>query len=82
MKSVRKMLVEKKQCSKCKKILLVTTEFFYKKKTGKGELRSQCKICIKKYSKQRNKDNPNYFKQWREKNPQHLKYIKQWKKTN
>ena len=77
-----------KICSKCKKILVASTINFNKKKNGKWGLASKCKECIKKYSKQRYKDNKdkileyskqhyednkNYYKQWRENNKEYIK---------
>lgn len=87
-----------KICSKCKRILVANTINFNKKKNGKWGLASKCKECIKKYSKQRYKDNKdkileyskqhyednkNYYKQWRENNKEYIKeYNKEYNEDN
>ena len=38
-----------KKCTKCGEIKLATSDNFNKEKEGKYGLKSQCKICIKKY---------------------------------
>ena len=40
-----------KKCTKCGEIKLATSDNFNKEKEGKYGLKSQCKICIKKYTK-------------------------------
>lgn len=72
-----------KQCSKCKKELLATDCFFYKKKGGKFGLCSECKVCMKRYQKNnRNKCslyNKQYYKDNRE---QILNQSKQYYRDN
>lgn len=87
-----------KKCTKCGEIKLATLDNFNKDKKGKYGLRSQCKICIKKY-REDNKDEINkkrkeyrennkdkikkQSKKYREKNRDKIKeYKKQYDKTH
>lgn len=67
-----------KRCSKCKKELPATTEFFYSLKHG---LRSRCKECIKKSAKQHYQINREdilaYQKEYSNKEKQ-KEYQKKW----
>ena len=48
-----------KVCKKCKRILVANEMNFHKAKTGKYDLRADCKICVKKRYKEKNfGDNP------------------------
>ena len=73
-----------KICSKCKRELPATTDYFYKHKRGKYELQSQCKECMLKYANQYREDNAEhikeYNKQWREDNPEYMKQYIQTEK--
>ena len=62
-----------KKCTKCGEIKLATSDNFNKDKKGKYGLRSQCKICIKKY-REDNKDEINKKrKEYRENNKDKIK---------
>ena len=66
-----------KKCTKCGEIKLATSDNFNKEKEGKYGLKSQCKICIKKY-REKNKDKT---KEYREKNKDKIKeYQKEYQK--
>ena len=66
-----------KKCTKCGEIKLATSDNFNKEKEGKYGLKSQCKICIKKY-REKNKDKT---KEYREKNKEKIKeYQKEYQK--
>lgn len=76
-----------KTCSKCKKELPATAEFFYREKRGKYGLRSYCKECRKKQYKSWQKNNPNYWKGYRENNREKIlqndrKASKKYKENN
>ena len=58
-----------KKCTKCGEIKLATSDNFNKEKEGKYGLKSQCKICIKKY-REKNKDKT---KKYRENNKDKIK---------
>ncbi len=79
-----------KICTKCKKELFATKEFFYVDKSKKSGLCSSCKKCYGKSYKERResillykkgyrKNNPSYMKQWYEDNPG---YNKKYYKKN
>ena len=63
-----------KICTKCGKKLEATTEFFYKRKSGKFGLRADCKTCrtgvCKKYNKNNKKKLALKQKTWRNNNPE------------
>lgn len=50
-----------KICSKCKKRLLATKEFFYKAKSRKDGLNSWCKKCMNTKSRIYRKNNPKRY---------------------
>lgn len=52
-----------KRCSKCK--IKQSIDSFYKDKFNKDGFRNRCKDCIKKESKQRYLDNPEYQKNYK-----------------
>ena len=56
-----------KVCTKCKKELPATTEYF-SVDSGKYGLKSQCKECQKKYSSEHKEHIAEYGKQWNENN--------------
>ena len=68
-----------KICTKCNRLLVANSMNFAKEKNGKYGVKSQCKECKKKYTKQWNENNPEYYKQWNEANPE---YYKQWRENN
>ncbi|KKK98948.1 hypothetical protein LCGC14_2637670 [marine sediment metagenome] len=45
-----------KSCTKCRKELPETSEFFYREKKGRNGLRSVCKKCASNYDKNKNVD--------------------------
>ena len=50
----------KKKCSKCDEMKELNE--FYVKKTGKDNLMSQCKLCIKRYGEKYRKKNVKVIK--------------------
>ena len=70
-----------KVCTKCGKEYPATLDYFYYD-NRRNILRSQCKKCLKKYSKEYRKNNPKYWKKLRysEKEPrlQFLDTIHKW----
>ena len=76
-----------KTCTKCGETLPATTEYFYKAKSGKYGLKSECKKCIAERHKQYYKDNKDkhseYMKQWYENNKDKArKHVKQYYEGN
>ena len=74
-----------KKCSKCGEILHVSR--FYKRKTGKYGVISECKICYKDRNKNYNDNHKEKIKEihkkWNEKNPNFNKeYGKKWREDN
>lgn len=68
-------LIDKKQCTQCKKTYPATTDNFYRQKKGKFGLNAQCKKCRSAFHKEymsteegKNK-NKNIQSKWRELNP-------------
>ena len=83
-----------KKCTKCGEIKLATSDNFNKDKKGKYGLRSQCKACVKKYKKYREKNKDKireyqkeykkeYGKKYRENNKDKIKeYKKEYREKN
>lgn len=65
-----------KKCSKCGRWLVASTNNFYKLKSGKYGLNSQCKECIntgaKKYYKDHREERRAYKKKYHEKNKEEI----------
>lgn len=53
-----------KTCNKCKIEFPATLEHFYKNKTAKNGLKSNCKACIKKESLEYQRANPDKIKEY------------------
>jgi len=61
-----------KTCSRCKKKLFATPEYFRRDKSKRDGLRSECKECSSKA-----------VKRWKDKNKEHIKeYNKEYRKKN
>lgn len=48
-------VIETRKCSKCGRLLPLTDEYFYKRKSDNG-YRKQCKECFKNYDRTRHKE--------------------------
>lgn len=48
-------VIETRKCSKCGRVLPLTDEYFYKRKSN-NSYRKQCKECFKNYDKMRHKE--------------------------
>lgn len=57
-----------KICSKCKKVLPLTGEYFYYRKDRKSGFYFECKECKKEKNKEYRKINSQKIKEWRENN--------------
>jgi hypothetical protein len=73
-----------KKCSKCKQILLLTEQNFYKQNTAASGFRSQCKKCCDAFHMNRYHNEPEFRerlgqdnKKWRRNNPEK---VRQWRK--
>lgn len=67
---------ETKVCTKCGNELPATTEYFFKRKSGKYGLNSNCKKCSRKY-------NSEYYKQWSKDNKEKVSgYGKKYYENN
>lgn len=87
-----------KQCTTCKHDFPATTEYFYKKKSGKYGIMARCKKCISDICKRRyeanrehvietnkkyRKANPGYAKQYAANNKDRIrKWNRQWRENN
>ena len=76
-----------KRCTKCGKWLVASSEYFYKKKTGKYGLRADCKECRKKYGKKYREENKEaiaeHGKKYREANKEAIaEYKKKYYEAN
>lgn len=60
-------------CTKCKRELPATTEFFHKLRRGKYGLRPDCKQCSRERNHQYRAANPEYARQYREVNAEKLR---------
>ena len=70
-----------KQCTKCK--IEKPFEEFVKHKQFKSGIGSQCKACIKEYSKQRYKTHSHIWKEWSDNNKNKIRSAtKKWVKNN
>lgn len=73
-----------KVCTKCKRELLKTTDYFYKKGNG---LTAQCKSCVNLHTKERRLANPEKAKQQRKERyartaEKSREYSRQYRKTH
>lgn len=53
-----------KICTKCKRELPNTTEYFYVQRNGKFGLRADCKECCNKYQKEYDKKNREEIREY------------------
>lgn len=77
------MIQETKICTKCKKDLPATLEYFYCWNQHEDGLRHHCKDCWKQYNKKYGKiyrkENKDRIKIWKINNPE---YYRKWKEVN
>lgn len=78
-----KVIIMEKKCTKCNVIHPI--ENFYWRKT-RNNYSSQCKICLRKdsknYNKQNKKDRAEYYNKWRENNNDWRKYQREYKRNS
>ena len=55
--------VRHKECTKCKTLLELSAENFYKQNTTKSGFRASCKKCCDKQHMEKYRKNPQYFKE-------------------
>ena len=87
-------MVKMKMCSKCKKELPMTSEYYHKNKAKKDGLASECRECVSKYrkankhkQKEYREKNKEKRKEWLEKNKERRsikqrEYCKKWRAKN
>jgi 5-methylcytosine-specific restriction endonuclease McrA len=75
--------VKIKKCSQCGEDKIASSEYFYRNKGYKDGIRSECKECVREYSKEYRKNNKDeikeYNKEYRENNKE---YYKEYKENN
>lgn len=77
------MLLDTKKCSKCKKELPLTAEYFYRDNKVKTGFASACKECKKKWAADNKEKIAEYQKKYSEENSERLKeYYKEYHQNN
>ena len=67
---------DEKVCTKCKRSLPATLDFFHRNNKCKNNLDSRCKQCRNKKNMNWRKDNKEYIEKYREENKTHIKMMR------